>query len=149
MRRVKPKAINQLAADIAAHGQIQNLVVYAEGSRFKVAAGGRRYRAFKQLEKAKTLPPCHPVNVDVRDKSEALELSLAENFQREAMHVADAVIAYGDLFREGQSPEDIAARFGVGLSYVKKVLRLSALNPYALEHLARDKIGMEVAQALT
>lgn len=149
VRRVKPRAIDQLAADIAAHGQIQNLVVYAEGSRFKVAAGGRRYRAFKQLEKAKTVPSCHPVNVDVREKSEALELSLAENFQREAMHVADAVIAYGDLCRDGQSPEDIAARFGVALSYVKKVLRLSALHPLALEHLARDKIGMEAAQALT
>ena len=39
VRRVKPKAIDQLAADIAAHGLLQNLVVYAEGNRFEVAAG--------------------------------------------------------------------------------------------------------------
>ena len=149
VRRVKPKAIDQLAADMKAHGQLQNLVVYAEGNRFEVAAGGRRYRALKQLEKAKAIPACHPVNVDVRDKAEAVELSLAENVQHESMHVADAVIAYGDLCRDGQSPEDIAARFGVALSYVKKVLRLSALHPDALECLARDKIGMEAAQALT
>src|SRR3546814_12743264 len=64
------------------------------------------------------------------------------------MHVADAVIAYGDLRAEGKSPEDIAARFGVALSYVKKVLRLSALHPDALACLARDQIGMEAAQAL-
>jgi ParB family transcriptional regulator, chromosome partitioning protein len=149
VRRVKPKAIDQLAADMLAHGQLQNLVVYAEGNRFEVAAGGRRYRAFKQLEKAKAIPASHPVSVDVRDKAEAVELSLAENVQREDMHVADAVIAYGDLRAEGKSPEDIATRFGVALSYVKKVLRLSALHPDALVCLGRDQIGMEAAQALT
>jgi ParB family chromosome partitioning protein len=149
VRRVKPKAIDQLAADMLAHGQLQNLVVYAEGNRFEVAAGGRRYRAFKQLEKARAIPASYPVSVDVRDKAEAVELSLAENVQREDMHVADAVIAYGDLRAEGKSPEDIAARFGVALSYVKKVLRLSALHPDALACLARDQIGMEAAQALT
>lgn len=149
VRRVKPKAIDQLAADMLAHGQLQNLVVYAEGNRFEVAAGGRRYRAFKQLERAKAIPANHPVSVDVRDKAEAVELSLAENVSREDMHVADAVIAYGDLRAAGRSPEDIAARFGVALSYVKKVLRLSALHPDALAGLARDQIGMEAAQALT
>jgi ParB family transcriptional regulator, chromosome partitioning protein len=149
VRRVKPKAIDQLAADMLAHGQLQNLVVYAEGNRFEVAAGGRRYRAFKQLERAKAIPASHPVSVDVRDKAEAVELSLAENVQREDMHVADAVIAYGDLRSQGRSPEDIAARFGVALSYVKKVLRLSALHPDALVCLARDQIGMEAAQTLT
>ena len=149
VRRVKPKAIDQLAADMLAHGQLQNLVVYAEGNRFEVAAGGRRYRAFKQLEKARAISASHPVSVDVRDKADAVELSLAENVSREDMHVADAVIAYGNLRAEGNSPEDIAARFGVALSYVKKVLRLSALHPDALECLGRDKIGMEAAQALT
>ena len=149
VRRVKPKAIDQLAADMLAHGQLQNLVVYAEGNRFEVAAGGRRYRAFKQLQKAKAIPPSHPVSVDVRDKAEAVELSLAENVAREDMHVADAVIAYGDLRAQGKAPEDIAARFGVALSYVRKVLRLSALHPDALACLARDQIGMEAAQALT
>ena len=149
VRRVKPSQIDQLAADIAAHGLLQNLIVYAEGNRFEVAAGGRRYRALKQLQKAKTIASSHGVAVDVRDKAEAVELSLAENVSRENMHVADAVIAYGDLHRDGKSPEDIAARFGVALSYVKKVLRLSALHAQALACLARDQIGMEAAQALT
>ena len=149
VRRVKPSQIDQLAADIAAHGQLQNLIVYAEEGQFMVAAGGRRYRALKQLQKARTIASSHGVAVDVRDKAEAVELSLAENVQREDMHVADAVIAYGDLRQRGLSPEDIAARFGVALSYVTKVLRLSALHPNTLKSLARDEIGMEAAQALT
>lgn len=149
VRKVKPKAIDQLAADMLAHGQLQNLVGYAEGKLFYVAAGGRRYRAFKKLEKAKSIPSSHPVSIDVRDKAEAIELSLAENVQNEAMHIADAVGAYGDLVRDEFSPEDIAGRFGVALSYVKKVLRLAALHPQALACLARDQIGMDAAQALT
>lgn len=149
VRKVKPKAIDQLAADMLAHGQLQNVVGYAEGKFLYVAAGGRRYRAFKKLEKAKSIPSSHPVSIDVRDKAEAIELSLAENVQREAMHIADAVVAYGDLVRDGLSPEDIAGRFGVALSYVRKVLRLAALHPQALSCLARDQIGMEAAQALT
>ena len=149
VRRVKPTQIDQLAADIAAHGQLQNLIVYAEGKHFAVAAGGRRYRALKQLQKAKAIASSHGVAVDVRDKAEAVELSLAENVSREDMHVADAVMAYGDLREQGLSPEDIAARFGVALSYVTKVLRLAVLHPDALKYLARDDIGMEAAQALT
>ncbi len=148
-RRVKPKAIDQLAADMLAHGQLQNLVGYAEGKFLYVSAGGRRYRAFKKLEKAKSIPSSHPVSIDVRDKAEAVELSLAENVQREAMHIADAVVAYGDLHGQGLSPEDIAGRFGVAVSYVAKVLRLAALAPQALKALARDELGMEAAQALT
>lgn len=149
VRKVKPAQIDQLAADLLSHGQIQNVVGYAEGKFLYISAGGRRYRAFKTLEKAKAIPSSHPVNIDVRPKAEAVELSLAENVQREDMHVADAVVAYGDLHRDGKAPEDIAARFGVALSYVTKVLRLSALAPAALALLAKEKIGMDAAQALT
>ncbi len=50
--KVESAAIDQLAADITAHGLLQNLVVYADGSKFAVTAGGRPYRTLKQLEKA-------------------------------------------------------------------------------------------------
>ena len=36
VRRVKPKAIDQLAADMLAHGQLQNLVVYAKANASKL-----------------------------------------------------------------------------------------------------------------
>jgi ParB family transcriptional regulator, chromosome partitioning protein len=149
VRKVKPQGIDQLAADIAVRGQLQNLVVYAENGKFHIAAGGRRYRAFKKLAKAKTITSGHPVSVEVRNKADAIELSLAENAQREALHSADAVRAYGALLAGGKTPEDIAASFGVSVSYVKKVLRLSALHPAILAAFAKDEIGMDAAQALT
>lgn len=149
VRKVKPKAIESLAADILAHGVLQNLVGYADGSKFEVCAGGRRYRALKLLEKNKSISSSYQVNIDVRSKSEAVELSLAENSAREAIHSADAVGAYGALVASGLSPEDIAARFGVAISYVTKVLRLAALHEDILAAFAKDQIGMEAAQALT
>ena len=149
VRKVKPKQIDQLAADIAAHGVLHNLIVYLEDRQYLVAAGGRRYRALKALQKAKTIFGTHEVAVDVREKHEAVELSLAENAQREDMHPADAVRAYGELQGEGREPGDIAARFGVSPSYVKRVLRLAALHEDVLAAFAKDQIGMETAQALT
>ncbi|OBX17918.1 hypothetical protein A9995_14055 [Erythrobacter sp. QSSC1-22B] len=149
VRKVKPQQIDQLAADIAAHGLLQNLIVYREDRKYYVAAGGRRYRALKALQKAKTLCGTHAVPMDERGKDEAVELSLAENAQREDMHPADAVRAYGKLLDDGMEPGDIAARFGVAISYVRKVLRLAALHEDALAAFAKDKIGMETAQALT
>jgi len=65
------------------------------------------------------------------------------------MHAADAVAAYGELIRSGLSAGDIAGRFGVSPTYVKRVLKLSALHPQILKAFAKDEIGMGAAQAYT
>src|SRR3546814_11422364 len=93
VRKVKPKEIEALAADIQARGVLQNLIGYDEDGKIKICAGGRRYRALKLLQKGKTIPGTFEVPVDLRSKDEALEISLAENAQREAMHPADAIMA--------------------------------------------------------
>jgi ParB family chromosome partitioning protein len=83
-RQVKPTAIESMADDIDAHGLIQNLVAYEEDGLFYVFAGGRRYRGLKLLAKRKRIKNSATFPVEVRDKSEAIELSLIENEQREA-----------------------------------------------------------------
>jgi ParB family transcriptional regulator, chromosome partitioning protein len=150
VRSGKPTAIDALAQDIAAHGVIQSLSVYEDGGRYHVFAGGRRFRALKQLAKAKTISGAYEVPVIVRTIEEAHELSLAENVSRQPMHVADCVVAYGKLRDElGLEPQSIAMRFGVSPDYVRRVLKLSALAPICLTALATDKIGIATAQALT
>lgn len=149
VRKVEPKNIESLAADIEAHGVLQNLVTYNEGRNHMICAGGRRFRALKLLQKQKTIKGDYAVPVDIRSKKEAVELSLAENSQREDMHPADAVAAYGELIKSGMEVEDIAARFGVSPTYVKRVLKLAALHPKILEAFAHDEIGMGAAQAYT
>ncbi len=99
VRKVKPKEIEALAADIQARGVLQNLIGYDEDGKIRICAGGRRYRALKLLQKAKAIPGTFEVPVEIRSKDEALEISLAENAQREDMHPADAIAAYRGQFR--------------------------------------------------
>ncbi|WP_254515960.1 ParB/Srx family N-terminal domain-containing protein [Novosphingobium sp. G106] len=113
VRKVKPKEIEALAADIQARGVLQNLIGYDEDGKIKICAGGRRYRALKLLQKAKTIPGTFEVPVEIRSKDEALEISLAENAQREDMHPADAIAAYRAIIDSGKDVDDVAASFGV------------------------------------
>lgn len=150
VRTGKAPAIDALAQDIAAHGIIQSLSVYEEDGKYHVFAGGRRFRAMKQLLKTKAISATYEVPVIIRSIEEAHELSLAENVAREPMHIADCVIAYGKLRDElNLEPEQIAMRFGVSVDYVRRVLKLSALAPDCLVLLAKDEIRIPTAQALT
>lgn len=148
-RRVKPSAIEVMADDIAAHGLLQNLVAYEEDGLLYVFAGGRRYRALKELAKRKRVKNSDAFPVEVRTKEEAIELSLAENFQREDMHPADSIRAFAALRDTGMDAEEIAARFGQAVSFVYKMLRLSALAPSLIDLIAKDQLSLEAARALT
>jgi len=148
-RRIKPSAIESMADDIYAHGLLQNLVAYEEDGLFWVFAGGRRYRALKELVKRKQVRNSDVIPVEVRSKEEAIELSLAENLQREDMHPADSIRAFAALRDTGMDAEEIAARFGQAVSFVYKMLRLSALAPAMIDLIAKDQLSLEAARALT
>lgn len=148
-RRVKPSAVEAMADDIEAHGLLQNLVAYEDDGLLWVFAGGRRYRALKTLMKRKRIKSSDTFPVELRTKEEAIELSLAENFQREDMHPADSIRAFAALRDTGVDAEDIAARFGQAVSFVYKMLRLSALAPALIDLIAKDQLSLEAARALT
>ncbi|MDE0945389.1 MAG: ParB N-terminal domain-containing protein, partial [Sphingobium sp.] len=148
-RQAKPTAIESMADDIDAHGLLQNLIAYEEDGLLWVFAGGRRYRSLKVLVKRKRVKLSDTFPVELRDKSEAIELSLIENEQREDMHPADRIRSYGALRDTGMSAEDIAARSGVAVSFVYKMLRLSALAPSLIALIAKDQLSLDAARALT
>ena len=149
VRKVQDNGIASLAADIEAHGILQNLIVTEQPKgKYAVVAGGRRYRALKQLQKAKKISAGFKVPIIIRDKAEATEISLAENVQREAMHPADAVAAYAKLRDEGHEPQAIADRYGQSVAYIRRVQRLGSLAPQIMEAFRKDEINMAAAQAL-
>src|SRR5207237_3167469 len=84
-------SLAELAASIAAHGLINNLVVLPEkDGMHPVVAGGRRLVAHQLLVEQGKMAADHPVKCEIRrDAADALEISLAENFVREDMHPAD------------------------------------------------------------
>lgn len=156
VRRVNREAGKAaLAASIAAHGLIQNLVVRKapKGKKYEVVAGGRRLGALRQLLAdggsvlGVAVDKDYPVRVVVQEDAGS-ELSLAENVQREPMHPVDEVLAYRQLAGDGMAVEDIAARFGQSVVTVRQRLKLAALSPRILDELRAGDMTLEQARAL-
>jgi ParB family chromosome partitioning protein len=129
--------IRAMAASIAALGMLQYPVVEPElGPRgkptgtFLVNAGEGRRLAQLLRVKRKEIGPNEPIRCILDTEHSATEISLAENAVRSAMHPADQYEAFAKLHdEEGQSAEDIAARFGVTPTVVKQRLKLGAVSP--------------------
>ena len=161
-------AERELYASVHAHGLIVPLAVRevepdpgsgpaeAPGSspgedrvaRHAVVDGGRRLAALRELVAqgriAADAPiPCHIVETDTPD----IEVSLAANVVRAAMHPIDQVEAFGRLATEGATVAGIAARFGVPERTVLQRLRLSNVAPVLLQAYRDGEIDMTTLQA--
>jgi ParB family chromosome partitioning protein len=143
--------LDELAASIAAHGLLNPLTVCrtAKG-KYAVVAGQRRYLALKLLTKTGRLPKGAPVACHLADDAQdPAELSLAENVVRIAMHPADQFEAWRDLTDKGATPGDIAARFGVAESTVRKRMALARVSPRIFDHYRQGDLDLEALQAFT
>ncbi|SEE66136.1 chromosome partitioning protein, ParB family [Rhizobiales bacterium GAS188] len=157
VRRVKAGvSIEELAEDIARRTLLQSLSVRpivdgegAESGMFEVPAGGRRYRALELLVKQKRLAKTAAVPCVVREGGIAEEDSLAENVQRAPLHPLDQFRAFQALREKGQSEEEIAATFFVGVNVVKQRLRLAAVSEQLLDLYAEDGMTLEQLMAFT
>lgn len=157
VRRHSLGQIEELAALIEAQGLLHNLVVTEQEVgrgksrklKFAVAAGERRRRAMLLLQQRGRLSKDHEVLCEVVPPERALEVSLAENSGREAMHPADEFEAFKALIDEGKGVEDVAARFGVSVLTVQRRLKLSALSPKLLALYREDHVNLDQLMALT
>lgn len=148
VRRGGKADLEQLAADILAHGVLQNLLVVPTdgGAPWQVIAGGRRLRALQLLQRRKEIDGMYMVPVRVVSGS-AREYSLAENVQRLEMNAAEEARAYALLADEGLTAAQVAHRFGVSELHVKQRLRLARLHPNVLDRLHKGAITLEAARA--
>jgi len=156
VRRHSAGQVEELAALIASQGLLQNLIVTEQvvgrgkrqETKFGVVAGGRRRRALVMLQQRKKLPANHEVLCELVGAERAMEISLAENSGREAMHPADEFDAFQALVQQGRSVEDVAARFGVSPTVVQRRLKLAALSPKLLSLYREDGINLDQLMAL-
>jgi ParB family chromosome partitioning protein len=151
VRKVSSTAgVSELADSIEAHGLIQNLTVRkaAKGQKFEVVAGARRLAALRLLAKEGRFDKEIDIPCNVLAAERDAEISLAENTQREAMHVVDEVLAYQRLVEDGLSADAIASRFGQSVVTVRQRLKLASLSPQILEAMRADEITIEQARAL-
>ena len=144
--------IPALAADIAAHGLKQNLVVVPqEDGRFGVVAGGRRLRALWHNADAHLITLDEPIAVLIEEPAEGRATSLSENLHKVAMNPADEFVAYATIVAEHGDEADpvayAARRFGVTERHVAQRLRLAALAPEILDALRAGALRQDAANA--
>ena len=137
-------AIGDLAASIREKGILQPLLVRPHGDGYQLIAGERRFRAAQRagLERV-------PITVRSADDTEALELALIENLQRENLNPVEEARAFkrlGDEFDLSQ--EDIAVRVGKSRSAVTNSLRLLGLPSEVLRQLESGELSAGHARSL-
>jgi ParB/RepB/Spo0J family partition protein len=112
-----------LAESIAAHGVLVPLLVVADGpDTYTVVDGHRRLTA------ARALALTHvPVRVLRASPTEASEIALVANLQRQDLSPLDEAEGYRALMLAGQSVDRVAARVGRPVRYVSDRLALLGL----------------------
>ncbi len=140
--------VTELTADIMAHGLLQSLIGYRDGELVQIVGGGRRFQALRRIEAEAAIDGNWCIPVLIRERDEAVELSLAENLQQRTMSPVDEFFAFRALIDTGRfDPAELAKRFGFTERVVKQRLRLAALAPEILEALANRAITLDVAMA--
>jgi ParB family chromosome partitioning protein len=139
--------LGELAESIKQRGVIQPIVVrQVKGAqdRFEIIAGERRWRA-SQIAGLHEVPI---VPVEVND-SDALEIMIIENVQREdlnAMEEAQGYHALADEFKRSQ--DEIAKIVGKSRSHVANMMRLTRLPGEVQALIAKGDISAGHARAL-
>lgn len=139
--------LQELADSIREHGLIEPIVVRrAPGAaeRFEIIAGERRWRASQ-------LAGLHDVLVVVKDVSptQAFEIALIENLQREDLNPIEIAEALDRLVREhGHTQEQLATRLGKDRATIANSLRLLKLPARVRHMVIEGKLSEGHARAL-
>lgn len=144
-RYFSEESLIDLSNSIKELGVIQPLIVRsANGNKFEIIAGERRWRASKMAGFTSI-----PVIIrDVTD-SEALEIALIENLQRENLNPLETAEAYNTLIDKfSYTHENLAKRIGKERSNVTNHLRLLKLPDPIKDQLRQNLLSMGHARTL-
>jgi ParB family chromosome partitioning protein len=140
----REEALAELAQSIRASGIIQPLVLRRNGDRYQLIAGERRWRAALQAG-LKQVPAV------VRDvpETQALELTLVENLQREDLSPIEQAKAFDRLSGEfGMTQDEVAQRTGKDRATVSNTIRLLKLEKPIQELIDRGSLSAGHGRAL-
>lgn len=125
-RIMREEGLDELARSIADRGVLQPLLVRRhpdEDDTYEIIAGERRWRAAQRAK-------IHEVPVVVKElsDSEALEIALVENIQRQDLSPLEEAEGYRRLMEEfAHSQEHLARSVGKSRSHVANMMRLLSL----------------------
>ena len=146
-QRFAEDELDALAQSIREKGILQPLLVRtlaAEEADFELVAGERRWRAAQRVG-------LHEVPVIIRriTDSEALEIALVENLQREDLSPLEEAKAYSRLMGEfGRTQASLAEAVGKSRSHVANTMRLLSLPAPVRRQLDAGELSAGHARAL-
>jgi ParB family chromosome partitioning protein len=134
----------RLVMSIKKNGIIQPIVVRRSGNAYEIIAGERRWRAAQEAGLKEV-----PIIVRDAEDSQAAELSLIENVQREGLNPLEEAEAYQTLIHTFDlSQEELAARVGKDRSTIANTIRLLKLPAAIKAALIGKTISAGHARAL-
>jgi ParB family chromosome partitioning protein len=143
-REIDSQAIDELAKSLQHQGVLQPVLVRKDGSRYRLIAGERRWRA-AQKAGLRELPA---LLREVTDQ-EAFELALVENLQREDLKPLELAEGYKRLIDERKwTQEQVADRVGKSRVSVANTLRVLQLPEEVKLQLKAGALDLGHAKAL-
>ena len=107
-RHFEQAALEELATTIREHGVLTPVVVRRGPGGYQVIAGERRIRAARMAGLTRI-----PAVLKEASDTQALQMALVENLQREDLNPVEAAEAYRRLVEEfGLTQEEVAGRLG-------------------------------------
>jgi ParB family transcriptional regulator, chromosome partitioning protein len=141
------RKLDELAQSIRDHGLVEPLVVrraYGPGDKFELVAGERRWRALQRAGLREAMVVVKDVSA-----SQAFELALIENVQREDLNPIELAEAFDRLMREhGYTQETLAERLGKDRTTIANAVRLLKLPPRVRAKVVTGDLSEGHARAL-
>jgi ParB family chromosome partitioning protein len=135
-RHFEEESLNQLADSIKQFGVLQPIILVAEGDKYLIIAGERRWRA-AAIAKLDTIPAI----VRSLKELEQLEIALVENVQRVDLSPLEQAASIEKLrLHFNMTYDTIAKRLGKANSTINNIARLLQLPPEAQTALQEQKI---------
>ncbi|MDD6083605.1 MAG: ParB/RepB/Spo0J family partition protein [Oscillospiraceae bacterium] len=137
-------AIASLADSIKTHGMIQPLVVRPYMGTYQIVAGERRWRAAREAAVEEV-----PVIIKDLTDSEAMQIALVENLQRENLNPVEEAAGLKELAdKYNMTQESIAHITGRSRSAVSNSIRLLGLPDEVLELIKKGLVSVGHAKVL-
>ena len=138
------EAIASLADSIKDHGLLQPIVVRPYGRTYQIVAGERRWRAARVAGLGEV-----PVVIKEFSDSEAMQIALIENLQRENLNPVEEALGYRELSEKyDMTQESIAEMTGRSRSAVTNAIRILGLPDEVLEMIRNGQVSTGHAKVL-
>jgi ParB family chromosome partitioning protein len=141
------EALEQLAASIRTHGLLQPILVRRDAKNpgtYEIIAGERRWRAAQKAQLHEV-----PVIITALGDTQAAEVALIENLQREDLNAVEEALGYKRLSEEyGHTQEKLAEALGKSRPHIANTMRLLQLPGAVLDYVRAGKLSAGHARAL-